>query len=534
MRKWFLSAALLAAQLATAQTATVNTKAPLNWYNLDAATDRVRGVGTEKAYELLKSRKSEPVVVGVIDSGIDVNHEDLKSVIWVNPREIPGNGRDDDRNGYIDDVNGWDFLGGKDGRDIRQETLEATRLYREMKPRFEGKTEKDIAAKDRADYETYKAVKAEVDEKATEAKTLVPMIETMMGAQEGAEKLLKAYLKKDRISPEDLAAMNTDSLSTELKRARSVLKRGFDMGYTTRDLQEGIDHYKAQRDYQVNLDFDPRKDIIGDDPANTKDRNYGNSEVQGPDAEHGTHVAGLIGAVRNNNLGMNGVADNVRIMVVRAVPDGDERDKDVANAIRYAVDNGAKIINMSFGKAYSPQKEAVDEAVKYAETRGVLLVHAAGNESKNIDETANFPNKYFRKGGQAKNWLEVGALSWKPNEVASFSNYGRKGVDLFSPGVDLYSSIPGSKYKENSGTSMAAPVVTGVAALIKSYFPKITAEQLKTLLDESAVKSAEMQVTRPGSEDKIGFGELSSTGGVVNAAEAVKLALQWEKAGKIR
>ncbi|MDQ1088900.1 S8 family peptidase [Siphonobacter sp. SORGH_AS_1065] len=539
MRKWFIPVAILAAHLATAQsqapvTEPVQLKAPANWFNLDYDADKVRGVSTEKAYELLKKRKSSPVIVGVIDSGIDVNHEDLKSKIWTNPKEVAGNGKDDDHNGYVDDVNGWSFLGNKNGQNIDKESLELTREYGKYKKLFGDKTEADIPADQKEAFTYYQELKIAYNEKAQESRMMLPMIDNLLKTYKDASNVLKGYLKKDNFTADDIAKIDKSTVDSAVKKAIAAYERGYQMGYSEKDLQEAYDHYKTEAEVQLNPDFNERQTIIGDNPEDTKDHNYGNNDVIGPDARHGTHVAGIIGADRSNNLGMKGVADNVKIMVVRAVPDGDERDKDVANAIRYAVDNGAQIINMSFGKAYSPQKEAVDEAVKYAESKNVLLVHAAGNESLNTDVEPNYPNRKLKAGGEPANWLEVGAISHEANKVASFSNYGKKGVDLFSPGVAIYSTVPGSKYEELDGTSMASPVAAGVAALVKSYFPKISAAQLKQLLVESATKFPTQQVNLPGGEGQVPFGDLSNSGGEVNAYNAVKLALEWEKAGKIK
>ncbi|PKK38389.1 peptidase S8 [Siphonobacter sp. SORGH_AS_0500] len=539
MRKWFIPVAILAAHLATAQsqapvTEPVQLKAPANWFNLDYDADKVRGVSTEKAYELLKKRKSSPVIVGVIDSGIDVNHEDLKSKIWTNPKEVAGNGKDDDHNGYVDDVNGWSFLGNKNGQNIDKESLELTREYGKYKKLFGDKTEADIPADQKEAFTYYQELKIAYNEKAQESRMMLPMIDNLLKTYKDAGNVLKGYLKKDNFTADDIAKIDKSTVDSAVKKAIAAYERGYQMGYSEKDLQEAYDHYKTEAEVQLNPDFNERQTIIGDNPEDTKDHNYGNNDVIGPDARHGTHVAGIIGADRSNNLGMKGVADNVKIMVVRAVPDGDERDKDVANAIRYAVDNGAQIINMSFGKAYSPQKEAVDEAVKYAESKNVLLVHAAGNESLNTDVEPNYPNRKLKAGGEPANWLEVGAISHEANKVASFSNYGKKGVDLFSPGVAIYSTVPGSKYEELDGTSMASPVAAGVAALVKSYFPKISAAQLKQLLVESATKFPTQQVNLPGGEGQVPFGDLSNSGGEVNAYNAIKLALEWEKAGKIK
>jgi subtilisin family serine protease len=241
-------------------------------------------------------------------------------------------------------------------------------------------------------------------------------------------------------------------------------------------------------------------------------------------------VSGIIGAIRGNDTGIEGIAHNVRVMMVRTVPDGDERDKDVANAIRYAVDNGAQIINMSFGKSYSPHKRVVDDAVKYADSRGVLMVHAAGNDGENVDETPSFPTAVFEDGGRAQNWIEVGASSWKGADslVAPFSNYGHDRVDVFAPGVDILSTAPGGGYEQQSGTSMAAPVVSGVAALLMAYYPDLTAADVKRIILESATRLTDRQVLRPNSEGLPGpavpFGTLSATGGIVNAYEAIRMA----------
>ncbi|MCY7352349.1 MAG: S8 family peptidase [Cytophagaceae bacterium] len=509
----------------------VKTKAPANWFNLDPTYDDVRGVGTERAYrELLKNVPSKTVIVGIIDSGIDINHEDLKGKIWTNPKEIPGNGIDDDKNGYIDDVNGWDFIGGKDGKDIDQEQLELTRLYVKYKKRFEGVDSTKLAgltSGDKEDYARFEAIKEEFEGKAQESKMTYGVLQQMYESYVEADKLVKETLKTDKITAEDLLKIDMGTAEPKIKRARQVLDRGFKMGYDEKELKETLEHYQEESEFNLNPDFTPRA-IVGDNPEENTNRFYGNGEVTGPDARHGTHVAGIIGANRSNTLGVKGVAENVKIMVIRAVPNGDERDKDVANAIRYAVDNGAKVVNMSFGKAYSPQKEWVDEAVRYAQSKGVLLIHAAGNEANNTDETPAYPTKTFVKDGkQADNWISVGALSWKkePDAVATFSNYGKENVDLFAPGVDLYSTVPGSKYEELSGTSMASPVVTGVAALLLSHFPKLTAAQVKKILLESSVKMPELKVNKPGAPgEQVAFGDLSVTGGVVNAYNAVKMA----------
>jgi cell wall-associated protease len=273
---------------------------------------------------------------------------------------------------------------------------------------------------------------------------------------------------------------------------------------------------------------DYRGNIVKDNPLDINDKYYGNNDLLAETPFHGTHCSGIIGAINNNNKGMDGVASDVRIMTIRAVPDGDEHDKDVALAIRYAVDNGAKVVNMSFGKNFSPYKKWVDDAVKYAESKGVLLIHAAGNDAKNVDEKDNFPSALFLNGYRPNNYITVGASGNSANGglVADFSNFGAKEVDVFAPGVDIYSTIPGgTTYGEASGTSMAGPVVTGVAALCLQYNPNLSARQLKQIIEATTLPSNE-QVTNPGTRQKVAFKTLAKRGGVVNAFAALQLALK--------
>jgi subtilisin family serine protease len=498
--------------------------APANWFNLDRTTDRVTGVSTEKAYELLRNKTSRPVVVAVIDGGIDVKHEDLQGKLWTNPRETAGNGVDDDKNGFVDDVYGWNFIGGKDGRNVNEETYELTRQYVALKKRFEGKQK--VRRREKADFAQYQKVKDEFETKVAELKKQAEGYLGFAKAYKSAADFLKTHLGKDSLTAADVDALRpTDQ---RVAQAQKIVQYAFENGINEKELTEAEEYFDRSLNYGYNPDFDGRK-VVGDDPGNLAEKGYGNNDVTGPDARHGSHVAGIIAANRSNDTGIKGVADNVQIMAIRAIPNGDERDKDVANAIRYAVDNGAQIINMSFGKDYSPDKEYVDEAVRYAVSKGVLLVHAAGNDSKDIDTENNFPTRKYAKGGQeTAQWLEIGASSWGGNDnfVGNFSNYGKRTVDVFAPGVDVFSTTPGSKYESLSGTSMAAPVTSGVAALLMSYYPQLTAAQVKDIIVKSSVKYADQKVNKPG-EDKsetVAFGDLSISGGVVNAYEAVKLA----------
>lgn len=514
-------------------------QAPENWFNLDFNKDGVRGVSTEKVYqELLKSKSPrKTVVVAVIDSGVEADHEDLKTVMWVNSGEIPGNGIDDDKNGYVDDIHGWNFIGGKDGKNVNQDNLEITRLVRHYKAKFEGKNPETLSGKDKKSYNKYKELEEIVNKEAEKGKQNYM---TYASIHEALTKLEADFGKKE-ITAEDL--QEYEAKDEQMQKAVGIATNVLSKGGTIADLKEqlvgAMNYFESKFKHHYNLDFDPRN-IVGDNYADSYEKGYGNNDIEGPDASHGTHVAGIIAASRDNGVGMSGVANNVRIMSVRAVPDGDERDKDVANAIIYAVDNGASIINMSFGKGYSWDKKAVEKAIKYAEKKDVLLVHAAGNDGKNTDTQDNFPNDSYAKAGlfqakKAKNWLEIGALSWQSgeNSLATFSNYGKKNVDLFSPGVDIYSTIPDQGYASFNGTSMAAPVTAGIAALIRSYYPELSAKQVKNILMESTVPINE-KVIKPGSDELVMVGDICVSGGVVNAYKAVELASKTKGKNKVK
>ncbi len=495
-----------------------NPKPPTDWHIQDG-----RGaLKSEKAYqELLKGKQGRKIIVAVIDSGVDIEHEDLKDVIWTNTKEIPNNGIDDDKNGYIDDVHGWSFLGNKKGENVAQDTYELTREYVRLSKKYaKAKPSK------KPEYQYWETIKKEFNAKKKEMEMQMAMIKPMYEGAVQNEKLLKEALGLQEITLTDIE--NFEPTTEELTQAKESYLGILKLGITASDLKDYVDYLEKGIKYGYNPDFDPRK-IVGDNPKKLNEKGYGCNDVKGPDAEHGTHVAGIIAANRDNNLGIKGIANNVWIMPIRAVPDGDERDKDIANAIYYAVDNGAHIINMSFGKAYSPNKDYVDQAVQYAESKGVLLIHAAGNDSKNLEIENNYPNRFIKKTQkEVSNWLEIGASGWKTDNadfIASFSNYGKTKVHIFAPGVDIYAPIPHkNQYKFNSGTSMAAPATSGVAALIMSYFPNLTAQEVKDILLESSFKITD-KVNKPGKKGaNTDMKDLCITGGIVDAYKAIQLA----------
>ncbi|QCX01913.1 peptidase S8 [Aggregatimonas sangjinii] len=483
-----------------------------NWGHLDLVADTIPGMSVDKAYEdILNNKKGKTVIVAVIDSGMDLKHEDLNDVLWTNSKEKPGDGKDNDGNGYVDDIHGYNFLG-----DSYNEQLEATRIVK-------------LKLGDAA---TQAKAKAKVEAEYAKAVSEKQRLEQIAQTVKNADAAVKKELGKDTYTKEDLAGIKPKNEA--MQQHVGVLTQMFNYADSISELMEqlegGITYYADQANYNYNVDFDGRS-VVGDDPYDINDTNYGNGNPQSvaEGEDHGTHVAGIIAAERNNGLGANGVANNVELMSIRAVPNGDEYDKDIALGIRYAVDNGAKIINASFGKSFSPNAEWVYDAIKYAAEKDVLFIHAAGNDGANLDDPSNpnFPNDQVNNGAEiSDNVITVGALGPKygAEMVAQFSNYGDINVDVFAPGGQIYSTMPDNEYDYNSGTSMAAPAVSGVAALIRSQYPKLTASQVKRIIMESGLAPKAKVILGGDTTKTAPLAEISTSGKMVNAYNALIMA----------
>ncbi|MBU2926737.1 S8 family peptidase [Winogradskyella psychrotolerans] len=479
-----------------------------NWGHLDLINDTIPGMSVDKAYaEIIKNKKGKKVIVAVIDSGIDIDHEDLRSVVWTNEDEKPNNGIDDDNNGYVDDIHGWNFLG--DGYD---EQLEYVRLIASgdtSDPRYAEAVELQ-----EKEYQQYLGTKTRYDQ--------------IGAAVKGAHDTLTTHFGKSDYTIAEVNAIETEDemLNQAVQIAVQMNANGLSLADANTEINNALESINERLNYHFNIDFSGR--TTDDDINDLSDIGYGNGNVKPvkKSESHGTHVAGIIGAERNNGLGANGVANNVEIMSIRTVPNGDEYDKDVALAIRYAVDNGAKVINGSFGKSFSPHPEWVRDAIKYASDNDVVFVHAAGNDSKNVDEGANFPDDNVDFVEISNTYIRVGSLTSKYGSkiVSGFSNYGKKNVDVFAPGSDIYSTFPENDYKSISGTSMASPAVAGVAALIRSYYPKLTAAQVKQVILASGLPITTKVVVGGDSSNVKSFSDLSTTGRIVNAYNALIMA----------
>lgn len=560
-------------------------KLPANWYNLDLVKDGYFGISTEKAYSTLLNGKTpkQKIIVAVIDGGVDINHEDLKDVLWTNSKEIKGNGLDDDGNGYIDDIHGWNFIGSNKGN-LAYDNLELVRIMRKYAPMYTSTLPSTVL--DSTQKEEFRLFTKARTQFGVLYNNAVDNFRYLSVINHVIDSVARVN-NKPIPSAEDFDKYVADNEEEEQvkKIIRAGIKENKGVEKFVAEMKDAYEQYDVTLRYNLNLKYNERQELVGDNYEDAKQRNYGNSDVMGPNAEHGSHVSGIIAASRNKGLGINGISNSVSIMAIRVVPEGDERDKDVANGIIYAVDNGAKVINMSFGKSFKWNKKAVDDAVKYAEQKGVLLVHAAGNDNENNDVSENYPNKYFetpesiayekahRKSlglvpaikpdipvsnpydryrrpssatfkklpmdttkfgfAHASNWIEVGASSYynDPNLKATFSNYGKHTVDVFAPGFMINSTVPGSKYKEFDGTSMASPVVSGLAALILSYYPDLKPSEVRDIIMKS-VSKVDIKVKHKdekGQSTRIAFTELCTSGGVVNAYQALLLAEKYNK-----
>lgn len=512
------------------------------WYQGDLVQDTLNGISLKQAYDFLKDKKPVSVIVAVLDSGIDTTQEDLKNMLWTNPKEIPGNGIDDDKNGYIDDVHGWNFLGNKNGTNLITGGGENARVYYRFKSLYEGKNldTSSMSVLDKWHYVQWKKAENEMAVGPQEQME-VTMLENVIAVLKKNDAILRSDMQKEAFNIDDLEKYTP--ATDDAKKAKMVYltvfkQMGFDPGSTDVSLLSDLEEYIKGKSEGLAAKLAPPPDYraltIKDNYNDFNDRFYGNTDIMGPDPRHGTHCSGIIAAQRNNGIGIDGIAGipEVKIMMVRTVPGGDEYDKDVALAIIYAVNNGAKVISMSFGKKFSPDKPWVDSAVKYAESKDVLLVHAAGNDNEDVDSVSNFPSpEMLADKSKVNNFITVGA-SGDPrigdgNTIADFSNYGAQNVDVFAPGVNIYSTLPGgNKYGEMSGTSFSAPVVCGIAALIRSYYPYLSAKQVIYALEKSVVPGTALlgKITVPGSDEAVNMLNLAVSGGEVNAYNALKIA----------
>ncbi len=470
-----------------------------DWYNLDPEKNQIYGVAVNQAYMYFTELEIAPVIVAVIDDVVDISRPDLKGKLWINANEIPDNGIDDDRNGYIDDIYGWNYLGNPNRENIVEENLELVRIYRPLKEKYEKRNPKSITKAEKKEYKKYLLFKSEYEDELSDLKEDFAQYAQLAALYKGATAYMKEQLSSNELTINNLVSYQPSSEDDAQVRDFLLMAEREELPTY---ISENEAYFNSLINYHYNLDFNPRN-IVNEAEAAQNNTAYGNNMVWAGNPNHGTHVAGIIAAIRNNGFGVNGVAKNARIMSLRVVPDGDERDKDIALAIKYAVDNGAKVVNMSFGKSFSPNIKLVNDAIAYASQNDVLLIHAAGNDAENNDKIMSYPDGTLGKRKTIDNWISVGASSPFRDSafVADFSNYGKKSVDILAPGVDILSLVVNDTVAKYSGTSMAAPVVSGIAAVVRGAYPELTAKAVKEIIIQSANIDKKLKVHIGGEED---------------------------------
>ncbi|WP_445455707.1 S8 family peptidase [Flavobacterium sp. HNIBRBA15423] len=515
----------------------------------------LNGISLNKWHKENPKKIKEQIVIAVLDTQIDTNHEDLQDQFWVNIDEIPNNTIDDDNNGYIDDVNGWNFLGTKSGNYIVWANFEYVRFIRDWKEKFEGKKKEDVEDKDLENFKIYSRCIAVLNYKKKYYENNQKSLDYDIFIYPKAKDTLKYYFPNEDYNYEKLANLYNKVKGDDKRTYSDMLNNkdedflalvyNFYSNYASNITSlEILQDKKIQTDSilkkNLNIDYNERV-FIGDNP-NILEKGYGNNKINAKIKEirsfntHSTEVSSIMASIRSNGLGSDGFSNNIKIMPLTISASGDEHDKDIAMAIYYAVDNGAKVINMSFGKDFSLHKEWVFEAMQYAENKNVLLVHCSSNDSRDIDRYHDYPNDigYNKLPEVVDNFISVGSISKRTDStmVSSFSNYGKKNVDIFAPGEEIYVAIPDNQYKYDSGTSLAAPMVSGTAALIWLYYPNLTVQEVKNIILESGVTIDKM-VIKPGTKDEmVHFSELCKTGKILNTYNAMKMAEEVSKRNK--
>ena len=494
------------------------------WHLLDPDYNGVPGISADRAQNLLQGRKADTVIVAIVDNGAALDHEDLRGTFWVNPGEVDGNGHDDDGNGYVDDIHGWNFLGNPDGRNLKMETTGLTRCYARYSAMFEGLEQDEPDSTLLDDFRIFQEVKAEYQVEVEEKQRMIQRYSRVLNIYNKNDSVLQKHLGKESFGKEDLEQIG--EAPQEVLEARIFFLDMYRYNMDRQGLELSLNNFRRDLDTRLNPEFRNREEIVGDDPDDLLDSIYGNGQLNVRGPYHGTGVASIVGALHNDNE-VSGVARHVKLMIIRILPNGDERDKDIALAIRYAVNNGADIINFSFGKKYSCHPEFLEQVLEDIREKDVLIVNGAGNDAMDVDRRILYPTGRLADGTRAPNWITVGASGPVEDStlVASFSNYGSRSVDVFAPGVNIPSCALNNGYSRSSGTSSAAPVVAGIAAVLKSHYPFLTGAQLKEVILRSAYVPLTSRVLIPGSLEgsMTSFSDLSVSGGIANLYRAVLL-----------
>lgn len=508
-----------------------------NWYVLD--NEKQAGINLEKAYDLFKGKKGYRLIVAVIDTELDIDHEDLKNQIWINKGEIPNNNIDDDDNGYIDDIHGWNYVGSKKGDNILYTSYEYVRIVRKFDSLFKDYSLiSEVPKKDYKNFKLYQKAYIKYNSEIENRNSEIARYKRMKTRYKKGKSIAKKYFPKEDYTVDKLDSLKLSVIDEDEKKLISSLayyvKNGID--------EKWCDNYVKFEEFKLNtllsLSYNDRS-LTNDNADDINDYPYGNNDVQGTQViSHATQIASLIAAKRNNNIGIDGINDLVEIMPLSIATVGNEFDKDIALAIRYAVDNGAKIINMSLGKEFSMYPDWVNDAIKYAQEKNVLIITSSGNNGLDIDKNDDFPTDNMNGVETVKNFIKVGNTSKNINSklIFSNSNYGKNNVDIYAPGTKI-SCLSRSGKITDTGTSLSSAVVSGVASLLFSYYPDLTAIEVKNIIMQSGT-SYDLMVLKPypnGEErnpNKVPFSSLSKSGKIVNAYNALLMAEEVSKKKK--
>lgn len=524
------------------------------WHQKDYVSDGIPGISLEKWYHENKTKKNNSIIVALIDTQIDLKHEDLQGQFWTNSKEIPDNNIDDDHNGYIDDIQGWSFTGTKNNGYVVWSNYEYVRILRDWGPLYQNKTEDQISQKEINDYKEYLKAAEMFRKKDSYYKNWLKSLNYNVSVFPLVKDTLKYFFPKEDYTYQQLDSMYKIHKINDKSYIQRRNDKDKDLGalidYMMINLETNQKTLEAIKDKQTQIDSVVNKNLninynerlsIGDNPS-ILEKGYGNNNISNTKEgyrliqNHSTMMAGVIGGNKNNTLGVKGILQNVKFMPLNISPSGDEHDKDIAMAVYYAVDNGAKIINMPLGKEFSLHKQWIIDAFKYAEKQNVLIVHSAGNSGLDIDKNPVYPNDTSLDINVefCNNFITVGSTNHILNDkfVSNYSNYGKENVDLFAPGEEIYTTAAGNSYKVDSGTSLSTPMVSGTAALIWTYYPTLTAKEVKEIILNSGT-SYDLEVIIPGTKDKkIKFSELSKSGKVLNTYNAMILAKKVSKQKK--
>lgn len=540
-----------------------NNQIEKTWYNCSFDEDGVYGAEVDMALDFLKGKKRKKTpVIALIGVGMDIEHEAIKHAIWTNPKEKP-DGKDNDKNLYVDDIHGWNFLMGKDGSMLANTNMTSDREFYRLRGKYsnlfywptedyyieisdEGNISEVAPPENIEEFRYFQRLWRE-GSIGFNKRLWLSFYNSRAMLRRVDQEMRKQFPDK-KLTRQDFGtvvqSMQPDMRQHEKMALASLtvsvgMHRTDDWDTIFSMLQNSTTQDRYRDSYQKGFDradFGARQRILGDAPNDITDYPYGNNNVFTFQARADVMKAGIIAGKRNNGIGVDGIADFAKIMsLVTCAETGEPYTKDMALAIRYAVEKGADIIVLAFqSKLYSPLDQTVMyEALRYAEKKGALVIVPTGQSSSDVDKTAFFPNRFMGEN-ELTNFMTV-SISDKQGKPSQQSNYGAQGIDLFAPGIDIYVADVGDTYQNTSSSQLGAGVVAGVAALVKGYYPHLTGSQLRKLLIENVTLRKEVNVEKVIMVEKeqkqvlLSFEELCFSGGIVSAYKAVLAADKMKK-----